>query len=103
MRGRSQRMGNISAVQRRFATDASIPQAPTRSYVTRFDRRSSQRLVAEKNLTFWKQAARMASTLHAARPFQSVSTFVYRSLNSHISVILCHPVKGVYDFPDLDG
>jgi hypothetical protein len=34
--------------------------------------------VAEKNLTFGEQAARMASTLHAARPLQSVSTVVYQ-------------------------
>jgi hypothetical protein len=34
----------------------------------------------EKSLTFWEQAARMATTSHAARPFQSVSTFVYHYL-----------------------
>jgi hypothetical protein len=41
----------------------------------------------EKSLTFWEQAARMATTLHAARPFQSVSTVVvhYLTLSHH-----CH-------------
>jgi hypothetical protein len=61
-------------------------------------------LAAEKNLTFWSQAARMALTSHAARPFQSVSTVVYRYLgicNSSIAVVRRHLVSRADDPPGL--
>jgi hypothetical protein len=46
----------------------------------------------------------MASTLHAARPFQSVSTIVYRYLgicNSSIAVVCRHLGSRVDDPPGL--
>jgi hypothetical protein len=70
----------------------------------RGDGRISGASAAEKNLTFRSQAARMASTLHAARPFQSVSTVVYRYLgicNSYTAVIYRHLVSRVDDLPSL--
>jgi hypothetical protein len=44
---------------------------------------------AEKSLTLREQAVRMASTSHAARPFQSVSIVVYQLPELFITLSIC--------------